>query len=164
MGAKDLGQADDRLLATHAVRWLRWNSSVWPHVTPALFTLLGVMVVVLLFVTPSAGAWLIVKLGLAGLLAAIVAWDIIPDGSFDMFDAWVGDKLSTQQRSAGWALMAYLQRGDLEPLALERGQNGAATDRLLGALAAHGPEKVRTRALEAIAKLGVTSAAEPPAR
>jgi hypothetical protein len=121
-------------------------------------------VVTLLFVTPSAGAWLIVKLGLAGLLATIVAWDIIPDGTFDMFDAWVGDTLSPQQRSAGWAILAYLQRGDLEPLVLERDQNGAATDRLLAALAAHGPQSVRGRLGEVIAKLRAPDAAPAESR
>lgn len=147
-------ESDDRLLAARAARWLRWNSSAWPHVTPALCTLLGLAVVVLLIASPYDGVWLVVKLALAGLLAAIVAWDIIPDGSFDMFDAWVGDKLSPQQRSAGWALLAYLRKGDLEPLALERSQNGAATDRLLGVLAEHGPQAIRGRVGEAIARLG----------
>jgi hypothetical protein len=155
-------ERDDRVLAARAARWLRWNSSIWPHLTPALFTLLGLTVLVLAFATPAAGAWLIAKLALLGVLALVVAWDIIPDGTFDMFDSWVGDKLTPQQRSAGWALYAYLHKGDLEPLRLERQQNGAATDRLLAALATHAPRALRERAAEAAAKLGASPVETTP--
>jgi hypothetical protein len=156
MAVQGTERGDDRMLARRAARWVRWNTSVWPMVTPALFSLLGVTVLVLAVVTPQQGWWLVVKLALLGVLAAVVAWDIIPDGSFDMFDAWVSDGLSPQQRAAGWALLAYLEKGDLEPLRAERAENGAATDRLLGALAAHGRGSLREAAAAAAARLGAT--------